>query len=194
VDATVRMRHPGEVILSVSFDPGWTASIDGRPRATQMIAPALVATTVPAGTHRITFRYRGFHGYPLLFAVSGLAIVAVACSQTRQPRELIDPKRAVEAPSYRMLGPSCRSGLGITVEVAQRPGFPAARPPVHPAAAADTATSLSQASPSAVHRIRREYRSGGERRRCRNGARPGVVAGGGRCPAGRAFRHPRGSG
>jgi hypothetical protein len=39
--------------------------------ATRMIAPALAATAVPAGTHRVTFRYRGFRGYPLLFAVSG---------------------------------------------------------------------------------------------------------------------------
>jgi hypothetical protein len=86
VDATVRMRHPGEVILSVSYDPGWTATIDGRPRATQMIAPALVATTVPAGTHRIIFRYRGFRGYPLLFAVSGLALVVLTCAQMLQQR------------------------------------------------------------------------------------------------------------
>jgi hypothetical protein len=86
VDATVRMRQPGEVILSASFDPGWTATIDGRPRAMEMIAPALVATTVPAGTHRIIFRYAGFHHYPLLFAVSGLALVVLGCAHMVQRR------------------------------------------------------------------------------------------------------------
>jgi hypothetical protein len=77
VTATVSMDHPGEVILSASFDPGWRATIDGRPRSTQMIAPALVGIAVPPGTHRIIFRYSGYHDYALLFAVSGLALVAL---------------------------------------------------------------------------------------------------------------------
>ncbi len=77
VAATVRMRRPGVVVLSASFDPGWTAIVDGHPRPTQMVAPALVATTVSAGTHRIVFRYRGFRGYPLLFALLGLALVGL---------------------------------------------------------------------------------------------------------------------
>jgi Bacterial membrane protein YfhO len=78
VDATVTMRRPGEVILSASYDPGWTATIDGRALPTQMIAPALVGTRVPAGTHRVVFRYHGFRSYPLLFAVSGLALLVLA--------------------------------------------------------------------------------------------------------------------
>lgn len=43
-----------------------------------MVAPALVATAVPVGTHRIIFRYDGFAGYPVLFALSGLTLVALA--------------------------------------------------------------------------------------------------------------------
>ena len=88
VSTTVRMRQPGVVVLSASFDPGWTAIVDGRARPTQMVAPALVATTVPAGIHRIIFRYRGFRGYPLLFALSGLTLAALLIAQTaRQRRE-----------------------------------------------------------------------------------------------------------
>ncbi len=77
VSATVRVREPGVVVLSASSDPGWTVSVDGHSRHTQMVAPALVATTVPAGSHTIVFRYHGFRGYPLLFALSGLALAAV---------------------------------------------------------------------------------------------------------------------
>jgi Bacterial membrane protein YfhO len=77
VSATVKMRQPGVVVLSASFDPGWTVTVDGRPRPTQMVGPALVATTVSAGSHTIIFRYRGFQSYPLLFALSGLALTAV---------------------------------------------------------------------------------------------------------------------
>jgi hypothetical protein len=77
VDTTVRMKRPGVVVLSVSFDPGWTATVDGRAHATEMVAPALVATRVSAGTHRIVFRYRGFDGYLELFVLSGVCLVAV---------------------------------------------------------------------------------------------------------------------
>ena len=66
VAASVRMRRAGVVVLSASFDPGWTATVDGRRQRTEMVAPALVATTVPAGTHRVIFRYRGWQDYPLL--------------------------------------------------------------------------------------------------------------------------------
>jgi hypothetical protein len=73
VAASVRMHRAGVVVLGASFDPGWTATVDGRRQRTEMVAPALVATTVLTGTHRITFRYRGWQDYPLLFAVGAAA-------------------------------------------------------------------------------------------------------------------------
>jgi hypothetical protein len=78
--ATVAMRRRGVTILSASFDPGWTVTVDGRSRPARMVAPALVATTVPAGTHRIVFRYHGFGDYPLLFAIGagGLLTLSLA--------------------------------------------------------------------------------------------------------------------
>jgi hypothetical protein len=86
VAADVRMRRAGVVVLSASFDPGWTATLDGRRQRTEMVAPALVATKVPAGTHRIIFRYRGWQGYPLLFAVGAAALMALACMDVRRTR------------------------------------------------------------------------------------------------------------
>jgi hypothetical protein len=76
--ATVTMRQPGVVVLSASFDDGWTATVDGRPQPTRSIAPALVATDVPAGTHTVGFRYRGYSGYPELFALCALTLAAFA--------------------------------------------------------------------------------------------------------------------
>jgi hypothetical protein len=78
VIATVRMRRPGVVVLSASFDDGWTAMVDGRPQPTTMVAPALVATDVPAGTHTVGFRYRAYSGYPELFALCALTLAASA--------------------------------------------------------------------------------------------------------------------
>jgi hypothetical protein len=86
IDASVRMRRPGVVVLSASFDPGWTATVDGHRERTEMVAPALVATTVPTGTHRIIFRYRGWQDYPLLFAVGAAALLAVAYTDIRRAR------------------------------------------------------------------------------------------------------------
>ncbi len=77
VAATVTMRQPGVVVLSASYDPGWTVTVDGRPQATEVVAPALVATRVPAGRHTVVFGYRGFSGYPLLFALGGLVLIAM---------------------------------------------------------------------------------------------------------------------
>jgi hypothetical protein len=77
VTSTVRMNRPGVVVLSSSFDPGWKATIDGRAAKTEMVAPALVATTVPAGIHTIEFSYQGYGGYPWLIALSLLTLIGL---------------------------------------------------------------------------------------------------------------------
>ena len=86
VAARVRMRKAGVVVLSASFDPGWTATVDGRRQRTEIVAPALVATTVPAGSHRIIFGYRGWQDYPLLLALGLAALVALAYMDIRVGR------------------------------------------------------------------------------------------------------------
>jgi uncharacterized membrane protein YfhO len=91
VSATVTMRRPGVVVLSASFDDGWTASVDGRPRPTIMVAPALLATEVPPGTHTIAFRYRGYTGYPELFALCALTLAAFAGADAMRRRGVRSP-------------------------------------------------------------------------------------------------------
>jgi hypothetical protein len=76
--AEVTATRRAVVVLSASYDPGWSVAVDGRPAATEMVAPALVAVTVPAGTHQVVFRYRGFAAYPELLALALLSLLAVA--------------------------------------------------------------------------------------------------------------------
>jgi len=97
VSATVKMRQPGVVVLSASFDPGWTVSVDGHPRHTLMVAPALVATTLSAGSHTIVFRYRGFRSYPLLIALCGLALAVLGAhaAATKVSHDAADSPRGV---------------------------------------------------------------------------------------------------
>jgi uncharacterized membrane protein YfhO len=93
--ATVQMQRPGVVVLSASYDPGWTATVNGRRRPTRMVAPALVAVDVPAGTDHVVFRFYGYGDYPALLALSGLtlAMVAVAPVYIRRVSRRRDAKR-----------------------------------------------------------------------------------------------------
>jgi len=87
LSATVRLRSPGAVVLSASYDPGWTATVDGRPEPTVVVAPALVAVRVRAGTHQVVFRYRGYRGYPLLFVVCALTLLAFLAAEALRPAQ-----------------------------------------------------------------------------------------------------------
>ncbi len=84
---TVRLHRRAVVVLAASYDPGWTATIDGHPAPTEMIAPALTGVTVPPGTHHITFRYTGYTRYPELLALAAAALLATtALTRNRRPR------------------------------------------------------------------------------------------------------------
>ena len=78
--ATVRMRRPGVAVLSASYDPGWTATVNGRQRPIRMVAPAIVAVDVPAGTDHVVFRFHGYGDYPALLALSCLTLAMVAAA------------------------------------------------------------------------------------------------------------------
>jgi len=97
--ATVRMRRPGVAVLSASYDPGWTATVNGRPQPTRMVAPALVAVDVPAGTDHVAFRYHGYGDYPPLLALSGLtlAIATTAPLCARRARRRRDAQASPHA-------------------------------------------------------------------------------------------------
>jgi hypothetical protein len=77
VRASVVARRNCVVVLSASYDPGWSATVDGRPVATQMIAPALVGVPVGPGVHAIVFRYDGFGSYDELWALSVLVLLGL---------------------------------------------------------------------------------------------------------------------
>jgi hypothetical protein len=65
------------VLLKTSYDPHWRVSVDGHESSPDMIAPALMGATVPAGRHSVVFRYVPDSEYPLLFGVGLLALLAL---------------------------------------------------------------------------------------------------------------------
>ncbi len=120
--ATLRMSRRGIAVLSASYDPGWTALVDGRPATTRMVAPALVAVDVPAGTVHVVFRYRGPRYYPELFLLSGADVLGFAVLDARRrgrrgdrrapgyrPRVARSPASASRGPAHSPTRPSMRS-------------------------------------------------------------------------------------
>jgi len=77
VTATVVAHRTAAVVLSASFDPGWSVRVDGRPASVEMLAPALPAVRIGPGVHEITFSYTGFGLYPELFAVGVVTLVVL---------------------------------------------------------------------------------------------------------------------
>jgi hypothetical protein len=66
--------------------------VDGRRRRVFAVAPALVAVTLPAGHHAVTFRYVGFSGYPMLFALSAGAMALLVAVDRRGGRRRAWPR------------------------------------------------------------------------------------------------------
>jgi len=61
-------------------------TVNERSQPTEMVAPALVATTLKAGVQHVVFRYRGFREYPLLFVVSAGVLLALLGAEVARPQ------------------------------------------------------------------------------------------------------------
>ena len=90
--AVVRTNRRATVVLSASYDPGWSAKVDGHPAPTVMVAPALVGVVVGPGVHTVAFSYGGYGSYDALFvlALVVLAALAVAPLAWRRRRRSAD--------------------------------------------------------------------------------------------------------
>jgi len=103
----VRADRPAVVALAASFDPRWTATVDGRPVAVQMLAPALVGVPVPAGEHRVEFAYEPISAwaYALWFALGAVAVWLLAVIDRRWRPEPGPELGAEPTPEVRLSQP-----------------------------------------------------------------------------------------
>ena len=76
--AVVHTTRRATVVLSASYDPGWHATVNGRPAPTVMVAPALVGVVVGPGVHTVLFTYDGYGSYTALFVLAVVTLLAVA--------------------------------------------------------------------------------------------------------------------
>lgn len=56
-ELSVRSQGAGLVVVSDSYNPGWTASINGRPAPVLPVNGLVIGISVPDGQHRIVIRY-----------------------------------------------------------------------------------------------------------------------------------------
>lgn len=82
----VQASRPSVVLLKATYQPRWSVTVDGHTAKTQMVSPGLVAVRVPAGPHRVEFRYRAYHGYIWLFLVGALTLLGLALAPRLLPR------------------------------------------------------------------------------------------------------------
>jgi Bacterial membrane protein YfhO len=74
VVVTVDAGAPAYLVLTDTFDPGWSATLDGRSAAIRPAYVAFRAVYVPEGKHTVVFTYRPA-GFELGLAVTGCGIV-----------------------------------------------------------------------------------------------------------------------
>jgi Bacterial membrane protein YfhO len=87
---------PSYLVLSDSFDPGWSAKVDGHPAPIRPAYIAFRAVYLPAGPHRVDFKYRpaGFR-LGLILSSIGLVVCLVL---------LVWPRRVADlAPAHALL-------------------------------------------------------------------------------------------
>ena len=85
LSTNVTMNKAGTLLLSVSYDPGWHAWVNGRPVPTEMLAPALIGIPLGPGQQHVVFRYIGFRWYPELWALGLLGLAGAFWAGRRWP-------------------------------------------------------------------------------------------------------------
>jgi hypothetical protein len=76
VTLDVEASSPGFVVLADAFDPGWEATVDGRPAPVHRANVAFRAVGVPAGRHVVEMSYRP-RGAARGLMLSGVGLVAM---------------------------------------------------------------------------------------------------------------------
>jgi hypothetical protein len=80
ISAEVNARATSVLALGEHFDPGWTASIDGRPASAVPVDGAIEGVVVPPGRHSVDLRFRPT-GVLAGIAVALAALAAIAVTK-----------------------------------------------------------------------------------------------------------------
>jgi hypothetical protein len=95
VKLAAELGHPGILVVSDAWHPGWTATVDGKPVYIGRVNVAFRGIALPAGSHKITMSYTPpfFAGALLLSGAGALGLLGIALV-LRQRRRTLDPRQA----------------------------------------------------------------------------------------------------
>lgn len=85
VDLTAVLNSPGLVVVSDMYYPGWYVTVDGHPAEILRTNRAMRGVALPAGTHRVVFRYDP-PSFRIGIALSLLGLTALAALVVRALR------------------------------------------------------------------------------------------------------------
>jgi hypothetical protein len=78
VEVATESTSPAYLVLADTYDPGWSATIDGQPTPIRPAFSAFRAVYVPRGPHRVTFSYRPMGFKRGLIATAIGTVIALA--------------------------------------------------------------------------------------------------------------------
>jgi hypothetical protein len=95
-EGTAVMERDGRVLAAVGYHPNWEVTIDGSLMQTQWSLPGFMLVSVPKGTHRIAFHYRG-SVLKLYLLLGGLGVIFTVLARWyfRQSNKNAYPSAAV---------------------------------------------------------------------------------------------------
>lgn len=82
--AQVSLDVPATLLLKVTYDPGWHASIDGVTTSTSMLMPSYIGVPVPAGDHMVRLTYDPGPLRGILAVLDLLALVGAGLAERRR--------------------------------------------------------------------------------------------------------------
>jgi hypothetical protein len=102
IEATVDGPGPAYLFLADTFDPGWTATVDGDPAPIRPAYIAFRAVAVEPGTHRVVFRYEpvGFRAGLVVSGAGALLAVALMFLRGRGEPPRPEPDTASRWPTW----------------------------------------------------------------------------------------------
>jgi hypothetical protein len=89
VEIRTEARMPAYLLLADTFDPGWSATVDGKPAPIRPANVAFRAVALPEGTHTVVFTYRPvWFREGLAATLAGLSVALVLIVRRISPPAL----------------------------------------------------------------------------------------------------------